>query len=69
MYADDTYRSVISYRAKVWGHEYFEDIEKLQRYFLDSQGTYQIIYNLETALNTLFIYNTHLHLLIYCFGY
>lgn len=59
-------RSIMCYAGQVWGFKQFDQVEKLQRYFLkrmfnlpDNTPTYMI--HIETGLHCLFLYTLKLH--------
>lgn len=60
-------RAIVCYAAQVWGHESFDDLEKIQRFFLKRlfrlpNGTPNYMLHLETGLAPLFIHTLKLHL-------
>lgn len=64
-------RSIMCYAAQVWGYEYFDTVEKLQRFFI--KKTYWIPSNapnymlyVETGLAPIFLYTFKLHIDYIC---
>lgn len=64
-------RSIMSYSAQVWGYEYFQDVEKLQRFFLKKlfwlpvTSPNYMLYT-ETGLAPIFVYTFKLHIDYIC---
>lgn len=64
-------RSIMCYAAQVWGYEYFEIVEKLQRFFLKklfwipTNAPNYMLYT-ETGLAPIFLYSFKLHIDYIC---
>lgn len=62
-----TSRSVLCYGAQVWGWQQFDEVEKIQRFFLKKifglpQNTPTYFLLLETGLNSMYMYTYRLHI-------
>lgn len=59
-------RSIMCYGAQVWGYQEYEEVEKLQRFFIKKvfqlpQNTPNYMINLETGLSSIYMHTLKLH--------